>query len=187
VQNFNDNIETLIERQMRLTKNRQMTEEEYRYIAEHLGKKNAIIFGTGYDSELWREANKQGRTIFLEDNDNWINHEKDVYKITYRTKLSQADDILSKYRKTKNDDLLELHLPEFIKNMQWDIIVVDAPAGNKLHFPGRMQSIFTAKQLANKHTNVFVHDCDRRVENEYTKEFFGEPEKQLTKLSHFKK
>lgn len=178
-------VNELIDRQMRLTKNKQMTEEEYRYIASYLGSKNTLIFGTGYDSDLWRQANNHGNTIFLEDNDKWISHENDVYKVTYKTVLSDAEILLSNYKKTMNDNLLLLDLPQFVKDTKWDIIVVDAPAGNKLHLPGRMQSIFTAKKLSNKNTNIFVHDCDRKVEDLYTTEFLGKPKKQLTKLRHF--
>jgi len=181
----NQIVNELIDKQMRLTKNKQMTKEEYRYISKHLGSKNTLIFGTGHDSELWRQANSHGRTVFLEDNDKWISQENDVYKVTYKTTLSDAENLLKKYRDTKDDDLLLVDIPAFINKINWDIILVDAPAGNKQHFPGRMQSIFTAKKLARKNTEIFVHDCDRKVEDLYTKEFFGAPKRQLTKLRHF--
>lgn len=184
---FNKEIEVSIKRQMELTKNKQMTEEEYRYIASHLGSKNVLVFGTGHDSDLWRLANNNGKTIFLEHNKKWIKqNDDDVYKVNYGTKLKEADRLLDKYRSTKDFEMLKLELPEFVWNINWDIIVVDAPTGVKDGHPGRMKSIFTASLLSKKDTDVFVHDCDRRVEDLYTREFFGNSFRQLTKLRHFK-
>lgn len=177
-------IELLISEQMRLTKGKQMTEEEYTYIASLLGNKNVLVFGTGHDSNIWREANNDGLIIFLEDNDKWIQDANDVYRVSYTSVLTDADKFLEEY-KLGIFDKLKINLPDTVKNTKWDVIIVDAPAGNKSHFPGRMQSIFTAKKLARKNTDIFVHDCDRKVEDLYTKEFFGEPKKQLTKLRHF--
>ena len=179
------NLDSLIERQMSLTKGKQMAEEEYRYISSLLGNKNFLVFGTGLDSNIWRLANKDGLTIFLEDNIKWINDDDDVYKITYSTKLTQADELLLEYQNniTKN---LEIDLPDIVKNIKWDIILVDAPAGNKDHFPGRMQSIYAASKLRNKKTEVLVHDCDRYVEDIFSNIMLKNLHKQFVKLRSYK-
>ena len=55
----------------------QMSFEEYAYIYNLINLKNGcnvLVFGTGKDSELWSKANKNGKTIFLEDDLQWINH-----------------------------------------------------------------------------------------------------------------
>jgi glucuronoxylan 4-O-methyltransferase len=171
---------------MILTKGKQMAEEEYRYIASLLGNKNFLVFGTGLDSKIWRYANKNGLTIFLEDNHKWINPaDNDVYKITYSTKLTQADEMLLEF-KNNNTKKLEINLPNVVKNTNWDLILVDAPAGNKDYFPGRMQSIYAASILRNKDTEVLVHDCDRYVEDVFSKIMLKNLHKQFVKLRSYK-
>jgi len=181
---LNKDIEFLISEQMRLTKGKQMTEEEYKHIASLLGDKNVLVFGTGHDSNIWRKSNNNGMIIFLEDNDRWIEDLDDVYKVTYTTTLTEAEDLLKKY-KSGDDSKLVIELPDIVKNTKWDIIIVDAPAGNKSHFPGRMQSIYCAKNLASSGTKVLIHDCDRYVEDLYSKELFGEDYIQLKKLRQY--
>lgn len=177
-------IENLIKLQMKLTKGKQMTEEEYIYIASLLGNKNVLVFGTGHDSNIWREANNDGLTIFLEDNDKWIEDSNDVYRVSYISVLTDADKFLEEYKLGIFDNL-KINLPDIVKNTNWDVIIVDAPAGNKSHFPGRMQSIYSAKILSKKNSDVLVHDCNRYVENLYTTTMFGKPHKELTKLRHY--
>ena len=82
--------------------------------------------------------------------------------------------------------MLEMDLPQQVLDTTWDVIFVDGPPGNKKRSHGRMQSIYTAYKLANKNTEIFVHDCNRPVEDTYTKHFF-EIEKQLKKLRHCKR
>ena len=66
---------------------------------------------------------------------------------------------------------LELELPREITATKWDVILVDAPKGCQPSLPGRMKSIFMASKLArgNQHVDVFVHDCERQIEDVYTK------------------
>lgn len=177
-------IDDLIKLQMKLTKGKQMTEEEYIYIASLLGNKNVLVFGTGHDSNIWKEANNNGLTIFLEDNDKWIEDTNDVYRVSYTSVLTDADKLLEEYKLGIFDNL-KIDLPHIVKNTNWDIIIVDAPAGNKSHFPGRMQSIYSAKILSKKNSHVLIHDCDRYVENLYTTAMFEKPYKELTKLRHY--
>lgn len=183
MQHFDQELEQLIKKQMLVTKGNQMSIEEYYYISSIIRNKNFLVFGTGYDSNIWRFCN-QGITIFLEDNDRWIDDQSDVYKIQYTTKLTDADRLLLEYKNNifKN---LETKLPDVVTNTRWDVILIDAPAGNKPHFPGRMQSIYAAKKLAKDGCKVLIHDCDRHVEDTYSKEFFGKKYKEFTKLRSF--
>lgn len=131
---FNTEIEHLITKQMALTKNKQMTEEEYRFIASLLADKKFLVFGTGLDSTLWREANKDGLTIFLEDSTKWIDSkDKDVYQVKYTSKLTEADSLLEKY-KNGNDHDLKIELPTIVKNTKWDIILLTLLQGTNLIF-----------------------------------------------------
>lgn len=183
---MDEEFEQLIKNQIKKTKGKQMTEEEYRYIASFLGDKNFLVFGLGYDSKLWRYANRNGFTIFLEHDPKWITSESDVFQISYTTKLTQADELLSEYRQG-NFKNLSISLPNIVLKTEWDYIFVDSPQGYKDHYPGRMQSIYAASILANTDTHIFVHDCDRRVEDMYTREMFSQTVNQLTKMRHLKK
>jgi uncharacterized protein (TIGR01627 family) len=153
-----------------------MTSEEYQEITENLGEKNFLVFGTGYDSDLWRNANKKGVTIFLEHDDKWIPKDSnDVIKVKYTTTKPQYKDIID------DEKALTMELPDIVKNTKWDIIFVDSPTGYSKKCHGRMQSIYAAKLLSDKDTLVYIHDCNRRVENLYSKTFF-KIEREFTKL-----
>jgi len=179
-------FEELIQIQMKKTKGQQMTEEEYRYISSFLGNINFLVFGCGVDSQLWNYCNQAGLTVFLEDNPKWINPEdKNVFEVKYTTKRPEYKDLLKQYQEG-NYINLTMKLPEIVKSTKWDAIFIDAPNGHKDTKPGRMQSIFTASKLANSNTEIFLHDCDRDIEDIYSKEMFSLCLKQLTKLRHLR-
>ena len=56
--------------------------------------------------------------------------------------------------------------------------------------PGRMQSIYMASKLAreNGNTDVFVHDCDRQIENAYANRFLGQENLacEVERLRHYR-
>lgn len=162
----------------------QMTTDEYRYIGSFLNSKNFLVFGTGHDTPMWRYANRNGKTLFLENIGKWIKPEDtDVIKVTYTTKRAQYKELLEEYRQGKYDRLV-MDLPRVVLDTQWDCIFVDSPVGTTDKKPGRMQSIYMASVLANSNTEIFVHDCDRTVEDVYTTEMFSIFIKELTKLRH---
>ena len=164
----------------------QMEREEYEYICSFLGGKNFLVFGTGNDTPLWRTANENGFNVFLEDQSQWINKtDTDVFEVKYSTYRSEHKRLLEEYKKEKFKNL-KMSLPKIVMETNWDCIFVDAPVGKNDLSPGRMQSIFMAKILSNKNTDIFVHDCDRTVEDTYTKEMFKVFVKQLKKLRHVK-
>jgi uncharacterized protein (TIGR01627 family) len=163
----------------------QMSVEEYDYIYNLIKSKdgcNLLIFGLGRDSELWLDVNKNGKTIFLEDNPDWINIIKnqmynlgidiDIRHITYDDVGYDADKLLDEYKSGKNN--LTLNLFEDIRETKWDIIIVDAPAGYGKDMPCRMKSIYESYNLSNKTSNVdiIVHDAERIIEKLYTDYFF---------------
>lgn len=178
-------FEDILNKVLILTKNKQMAEEEYRYIASFLGDKKFLVFGTGFDTELWRYSNKNGITIFLENNIKWIENNDDTLLIKYTSKIADADYILNQYR-SNNLDLLYIDLPNIVINTKWDCIFVDSPEGWSNKCPGRMQSIYAASKLAGNDTDIFIHDCDRYVEDLFSREFFKFEIKHLKKLKHFR-
>ena len=177
---YRDDIQSLVE----LNPN-QMSFDEYVYIYELIKSKggcNLLIFGLGRDSELWLNVNADGKTTFLEDNLDWIkivntqmnnlNKEIDVRHITYTNLGYDADRLLTEYESGQNN--LKLDLPNDILDNNWDVIIVDAPAGYGEDVPCRMKSIYESYNLSNKKldVDVIVHDAQRRIEKMYTDYFF---------------
>jgi len=161
----------------------QLQLDEMRPIVEAIQSKPAcslLVFGAGNDSVFWEGVNQGGTTVFLEDDPAWADEirarlqEARIYRVVYDTELDQWESLLQK------PDLLALDLPEEIAGQRFDVIVVDGPAGHEGHLeltghmaPGRMQSIYMASRLVAPSGFVFVHDCDRHVEQRYATEFLG--------------
>lgn len=133
-----------------------------------------LVFGVGYDSIVWARFNKGGETVFLEDNEYWMRLIKrrypllNCYKVRYFTRRTQFRD----YVKAMSE--LQLRLPSELLDQEWQVVIVDGPAGAFDHEPGRMQSIFAASMLVARSGVVFVHDVDRPIENLYSKICFEE-------------
>ena len=130
-----------------------------------------LVFGLGNDSIFWASLNRGGLAIFLEDNTDWLE------KITKRSKRIKAFPV--NYNTWREDwrtllespSLLNMALPDEVKKEKWDVILVDGPEGWKDHHPGRMKSIYLASRLIKDSGHIFVHDCDREVEDAYCSRF----------------
>jgi uncharacterized protein (TIGR01627 family) len=160
----------------------QMSAEEYLYAARLLADRhgcNALVFGLGNDSQLWRSANQGGRTAFIEDSASWVNvvrwriPEIEVHLVRYGTRRAQWREMLASEPET-----LALRLPPSLAAERWDVILVDGPAGHDDECPGRMRSIGTAALFARRHggADVILHDCDRAVERAFCERFFATDE-----------
>ncbi len=193
-------------RDIRYLKNKyegvQLKSEELLLIAKAILKYpvcNFLVFGLGYDSPLWLEINKGGRTVFLEDNREWFDRitgsypDLEAYFVTFPTKITQWQDLLDKPNE------LEIPLPVQVTNIHWDVILVDAPSGAYCDYylkygtepPGRMISIYMASKLIKSDGDVFVHDCHRIVEKVYADHYLFDKNfvKQIGKktiLRHYK-
>ena len=145
-----------------------------RYFLSKTGSK-ILVFGLGYDSFLWKRLNGNGKTIFLEDIDDWISQFRgsglDIRKIKYNTKVEDG----AQYG--FYDKILELNLDDDILNTKWDIILVDGPLGHQpprpWAGPGRMSSLFMAHKLSCPGTTVIVDDYSRPIEKKYSTAYFG--------------
>lgn len=158
----------------------QATYDEYKLVHDvvvHRAPCNLLVFGVGRDSSLWLDANASGRTVFLEDVPQWAAFARDavpgieVHDVRYGT-LRVFWPILKHFE----ERLLMDGLPVDVDEVDWDVILVDAPRGTRWYRPGRMMSIYTASVLGRRTTaasDVFVHDCHRRVEREASDRFFG--------------
>lgn len=147
----------------------QCTVAEYTRIRDTIRERapcRVLVFGVGRDTRLWMDANRGGRTVFLENVPRWIEHTRreipaaEVVRVEYDTRRFQWRWLL------RRPDRLTMELPAELREAAWDVIFVDSPKGKRWRSPGRMQSIYTASDLASGpgETHVFVHDCDRKVE-----------------------
>ncbi|XP_073031526.1 glucuronoxylan 4-O-methyltransferase 1-like [Primulina eburnea] len=155
---------------------------------------NFFVFGLGHDSLMWTSPNHGGRTVFLEEDKSWIEQiQKQIpslesYHVVYDTKLTQAEDLLEIGMKEECKEVSDPRfskcqlalkgLPNEVYDIEWDLIMVDAPTGYFDGAPGRMNAIYTgglmARNRENGETDVFVHDVNREVEDKFSVKFLCE-------------
>ncbi|XP_010542789.1 PREDICTED: glucuronoxylan 4-O-methyltransferase 2-like [Tarenaya hassleriana] len=168
---------------------------------------NFLVFGLGHDSLMWASLNHGGRTLFLEEDKSWIETvthkfpKLESYHVVYDTKVKDSDKLMEL---GKTDDCKAVSdprdskcglalkgLPPDVYETEWDLIMVDAPTGYHNEAPGRMSAIYTAGLMARNResgeTDVFVHDVDRPVEDEFSATFLcrGYLIEQQGRLRHF--
>ncbi|XP_030955376.1 glucuronoxylan 4-O-methyltransferase 1 [Quercus lobata] len=188
----------------------QQTPKEISVSARVLEKKspcNFLVFGLGHDSLMWSALNYGGRTIFLEEDEAWIQQIRhrfpmlESYHVTYDSKVNQANNLMEVGRGPECTALSDPRysmcqlalkgLPSEVYETKWDLIMVDAPTGYYEEAPGRMSAIYTAGMMARNRedgeTDVFVHDVNREVEDKFSKAFLCEDymKKQVGRLRHF--
>ncbi|KAF2570279.1 hypothetical protein F2Q70_00000883 [Brassica cretica] len=160
---------------------------------------NLLVFGLSHESLLWRSVNLKGRTVFVDENPYAVsrfeqsNPGAEAYDVVFPTKVSQAGKLL-RYYKTRpecrpvqnllfSDCKLAINdLPNFVYEIDWDVILIDGPSGYAGDSPGRMAPIFTSAVLAKskdsgkktKTTDVFVREFGRKLERVYSDEFLCE-------------
>jgi len=131
-----------------------------------------LVFGCGNDSPLWQKLNANGVTAFIEDDPAWAAATRTrvadatVCVVRYGTKRRQWRQML------RRPAMLAMDLPQEIRSRQWDIILVDGPAGYDDRRPGRMKSIYEASRLVAADGKIFLHDAERDVESAYAGEYF---------------
>ena len=161
----------------------QLSMKEYLYVTDWAeNASNFLVFGTGADTPYWKMI--QPNVTFLEDHGEWLDRtDPKQIEVKYTTTRNQSDALLSSYRAGVFTPL-KIKLPKIIKETQWDAIFVDGPQGYNDSRPGRMQSLFTAQQLASEHTNIFIHDINRRVESAWADTLFTKTVTQFDRLRH---
>lgn len=188
----------------------QQTYDEVSVSLRVLAKKspcNFLVFGLGHDSLMWTSLNHGGRTVFLEEDKAWIDQitqklpTLEAFHVTYDTKVTQADKLL-KLRdeeeckgvtdpRSSKCELAHKGFPSEVYEVEWDLIMVDAPTGWHKEAPGRMSAIYTAGLMARNResgeTDVFVHDVNRAIEDGFSKAFLcdGYMTEQAGRLRHF--
>ncbi|KAE8706399.1 Glucuronoxylan 4-O-methyltransferase 2 [Hibiscus syriacus] len=167
---------------------------------------NFLVFGLGHDSLMWTSLNHGGRTVFVEEDKAWIEQIKgelpslECYLVEYATKV-RADDLMERGMKEEckvvgdptfsKCELALKGFPNDIYNVEWDEIMVEAPTGFHDESAGRMNAIYTAGLMARNReegeSDVFLHDVDRVVEDNFSKVFLceGYLMEQQGRLRHF--
>lgn len=136
---------------------------------------NLLVFGLGGDANVWSKINENGRTVFLEDDIEWIKkfdkNNLEIYNVEYNTKAEDHEKI------GFDENKLQLKLHDNILNTKWDIIFVDGPLGHNpprpYKGPGRMKSIYTAHKLLKNNGICIVDDIGRLIEKKYADYYFG--------------
>jgi glucuronoxylan 4-O-methyltransferase len=148
-----------------------------------------LVFGLGHDSRYWTAINNHGRTVFLEDDVGWRRTMSDghiglnVLQVQYTTRRAEWRALLDQ------PDRLRPEWSGGAPDGDYDVILVDGPAGWHDGTPGRMQSIVAAIGLAADGSDLFIHDCDREVEREYCDRFLPATwlEAEIDLLRHYRK
>nr|XP_027113274.1 glucuronoxylan 4-O-methyltransferase 1 [Coffea arabica] len=189
----------------------QQTLKEISVTSKILEKKspcNFLVFGLGHDSLMWSALNYGGRTIFLEEDESWIEQIKrrfpmlESYHVSYDSKVNQADELLEVGKGPECTPVADPRysmcqlalkgLPSEVYEIKWDLIMVDAPTGYYDEAPGRMTAIYTAGMMARNRedgvTDVFVHDVNRDVEDKFSRAFLCDAyvKKQEGRIRHFR-
>ena len=146
------------------------------YLIDILSPCNFLIFGLGEDAHVWTQINRGGRTVFLEDDKDWIrkfeNQGLEIYDVQYDTQAQDHETIGFDVEK------LSLGLPEEVVSTSWDVVFVDGPLGHNpprpFKGPGRMKSICAAHALVKEGGLCIVDDMGRLIEKKYSFHFFGE-------------
>ncbi|VAI94167.1 unnamed protein product [Triticum turgidum subsp. durum] len=126
---------------------------------------NFLVFGLGLDSPMWAALNHGGRTVFLEEDASWIASVRskhpglESYHVVYDTRLTEADELIALRDHpgcTAQPDLaaaaeascrLALRgLPAAFHEVEWDLVMVDAPTGWVPEAPGRMDGRVRARR-----------------------------------------
>ncbi|CAH9082224.1 unnamed protein product [Cuscuta europaea] len=189
----------------------QQTIREISVTSKILDKKspsNFLVFGLGHDSLMWHTLNYGGKTVFLEEDEDWIQQIKrrfpmlESFHVSYDSKVNQASQLMEVGKGPECTSISDPRysmcqlalkgLPSVVYEVQWDLIMVDAPTGYHEEAPGRMAAIYTAGMMARNRedggeTEVFVHDVNRVVEDQFSKAFLceGYMKKQEGRLRHF--
>eukprot|EP00262_Sarcandra_glabra_P014294 TRINITY_DN4157_c0_g1_i1.p1 TRINITY_DN4157_c0_g1~~TRINITY_DN4157_c0_g1_i1.p1 ORF type:complete len:306 (+),score=44.80 TRINITY_DN4157_c0_g1_i1:538-1455(+) len=168
---------------------------------------NFLVFGLGHDSLMWSTLNFNGRTVFLEEDKSWIDQitqrfpSLESYHVAYDSKVRQAEELMEIGKREECSVVGDVryskcglslkNMPDLVYEVEWDLIMVDAPTGYILDAPGRMGAIYTAGMMGRNRgegeTDVFVHDVDRVVEDKFSNTFLceGYLRKQEGRLRHF--
>jgi hypothetical protein len=143
-------------------------------IANNSINKKMLVFGLGYDSELWYNLLK-GEAYFIEDNQHYIDlnkhiPNKNIIKYQYKN-------INVKKSFNLTDQEIDTYvIPENILDLgPFDIIYIDGPTGSTKNSPGRLIPFFWSRKFLSKSgTIIYIDDSARLLESYCIHKFFSQ-------------
>lgn len=147
--------------------------------------KKVLVFGLGYDSNLYYFANGKKNIWFVETNDEYIKLCKEI-DTKYVVKHDFAH-ISVKTSTTLSDEQIEKYPIPYIllKNAPYDIILIDAPVGCNDNAPGRLLPIYWTKEcLSHPGTIVYVDDVERKLESYCVNKYFSNYKVQMKNVAN---
>lgn len=171
-----------------------LTEKEFQLLSNIISQRapcNLLIFGLEQKLLKLSALNAGGITVFLEDDPaklrtvKRISNTTRMYKVEHQIpareayrllKHARGDPACAPHSKSLEESTCQLaltKLPQEVYELEWDVVVVDGPSGDKAEAPGRMAAIYTASMIARAGniTNVVVHDTDRTIEKWFSWEY----------------
>lgn len=151
-------------------------------ILKNIEGKKMLIFGLGYDSNLWFRAT-DNNAFFIEHDDKYIKYCVDNTKIGLKNIVKHSysnisvKGSLSTLLKEPDSRLDELYpIPDDILKLgQFDIILVDGPCGYEEDQPGRLLPIYWSfKYLSKPNTLIYIDDTKRELERLSISRFVGD-------------
>ena len=121
-----------------------------------------LVLGVGRDSGAWQEVNRGNTTLFLENNEDWINRvrDQDVEPEIRSLIYSQSYEEWATEKFSEEAVVLPtMESPPF--DGTWDCAFVDAPWGPTF---GRHQSTHAATLAIRPGGLLAIHDCERERE-----------------------
>ena len=159
-----------------LHSNIQLAKSVIKDILNNCENKKMLVFGLGYDSELWYNATNKN-TFFIENNQQYIDLNKNINSnnIIYH----KYDNITVKNSlKLTEKQINNFKIPNKILELApFDIILIDGPNGFNDQCPGRLLPIFWSKKYLSKEgTIIYIDDVNRNLENKcINKYLLGKP------------
>lgn len=129
---------------------------------------NLLVFGLGHDSVFWHKLNSEGYTQFIEHSAEWMERITSMYPDLNATIFDYSPVTVRRSLRSPISVLRKAKPPETLMNREWDVIIIDAPSGNRMHQPGRALPIAWAAQIAKSSTHIFVDDYNRDVERMFS-------------------
>ena len=135
--------------------------------------KKMLVFGLGYDSELWYNITNFN-TFFVEDDIDYINMNTNIPKshiIYYDYKNINVE----KSFQMSDSQIEEYKIPEqLLANGPFDVIFIDGPKGYNNSCSGRLLPIYwSSKFLSKTNTIIYVDDCNRKLEKYCISKYFA--------------
>ena len=97
----------------------------------------------------------------------------EIHVVKYNTLISRDFKHLKKHPDAWCK-ALTMDLPARVRDKKWGVVIVDGPMGFLPANPGRFQALYEAAHLVAPGGFIVVDDCERAVERDMSRLFYGE-------------